>query len=408
MHQQLAANRQVTNLPHGRSAAIKAASTAAFDSKETADMRMALASAILIVFSCAHAAESAFERFTLSSIDQYRIAAYPTIARLADERLLCTFSAIDKKTGDKAIIVGTFSENHGRSWGKPLVLIDSPGELDYDPNIIVIGSRLIVTSTTVPTTHAQYVSTSRTVAVRSEDNGKTWSKPYVTPMGHRYTSGKINTGIVLKDGTILFGYSWDAKLEKGGRIKGDSEQVVHAGLMISEDHGQSWSPSEDVVLRYRKSEDNKRAISGIDEPAIVECRDGSVYMLCRTGLDRLYECRSKDGGRTWSPPVASALTSFNAPASLCGFAGEKHGILAVWCNSPRERWPLCVAASYDDGTSWTPPRQLAMVEGFQSSYPGCTKAADGSLVVVWQQARPDRRREILGARFNPEWLQEPK
>ena len=141
-------------------------------------------------------AEPAFERVTISSVRQYTTSAYLTLDRLADGRLLCVYSAIDDRaTRGKAIIVATFSEDNGETWSKPIVLIDSRPDLDYDPNIIVIGPRVIVTSTTVPPTHGQFISTSRTVAVRSEDSGNTWSKPYDIPMGHRYTSGKINRGV---------------------------------------------------------------------------------------------------------------------------------------------------------------------------------------------------------------------
>jgi len=120
------------------------------------------------------------EHFTVVGTDQYRISAYPTVASLSDGRLLCVFSAIDARTGDKAVIAGSFSRDQGRSWSNPTVLIDSRPDLDYDPAIVVIGTRVIVSSTTVPPTHGQFISTSRTVAVRSEDDGQTWSARYAS------------------------------------------------------------------------------------------------------------------------------------------------------------------------------------------------------------------------------------
>jgi hypothetical protein len=124
-------------------------------------------------------------------------------------------------------------------------------------------------------------------------------------------------------------------------------------------------------------------------------------MLCRTGLQRLYETRSRDGGKTWSAPRASPLVSHNAPASLCRFGEIGKGFLAVWNNSPKERSPLCVAASYDDAKSWTAPQVLAHTPGRQCSYPGATETADGRLLVVWQQQSENGGREILWALFDP-------
>jgi hypothetical protein len=65
-------------------------------------------------------ARPAFERVTISSVRECRIGAYPTLDRMADGRLLCVYSAIDDKaTGGKAIIRGTFSTDHGKTWGTP-------------------------------------------------------------------------------------------------------------------------------------------------------------------------------------------------------------------------------------------------------------------------------------------------
>lgn len=346
----------------------------------------------------------ALQRVTISSVRECRIGAYPTLDRLADGRLLCVYSAIDDRTtGGKAVILGTFSADHGKTWGKPIVLVDSRPDLDYDPSIVVIGPRVIVTSTTVPPTHGQFISTSRTVAVRSDDNGRTWSKPYDIPMGHRYTSGKINRGIVLGDGAAVFGYSWDVSLDKREKLASEGEEECVACLMASADRGLTWRTISRVSTRDRRLADRTGAVNGLDEPALVELSDGGLYMLCRTGAERLYESRSKDGGHSWSKAAPSPLTSHNAPASLCRFGGKKPGVLAVWCNSPANRWPLCAAASRDDCKTWSDPRRLTETDGTEQSYPACIEAADGTLVAAWQETVPGGR-EVRSARFTLDWL----
>jgi predicted neuraminidase len=177
--------------------------------------------------------------------------------------------------------------------------------------------------------------------------------------------------------------------------------------MASADRGLSWKTISHVSTRERRLADRTGAINGLDEPALVELSDGSLYMLCRTGLTRLYQSRSKDGGRSWSKAVPSPLVSHNAPASLCPFGGKRPGILAVWCNSPRNRWPLSAAVSWDDCETWIAPRRLTNTEGNQQSYPACIEAADGTLVAAWQEDVPDGR-EIRSARFGVDWLLEQK
>ena len=354
-------------------------------------------------------AELLFERVPISTVDEhYRWSTWPCVERLQDGRLFCVFSVhLKKAAATKLAVVGTFSSDHGRSWSKPAVLIDSDPELDYDPNIVVIGPRVLVTATTTPPSHDKVLTTTRTVAIRSDDNAKSWSSPYEIPMGRNFTAGKISQGIVLRDGAVLFGYAWDTQLETEVALTNESQVDEYAAAMISLDDGRTWTSGKGATVKKRKDPTRRFAVNGLCEPALVELSDGSVYLLGRTGHESLYECRSRDGGRSWSTPVASPLTGHNAPAVLCRFErveGKKSGILVVWNNSPRNRWPLCVAATFDDCRTWTRPREIAGVKGFQSSYPGCVQASDGTLVVTYHQQRPQGVFEILSVRFDVEWL----
>ncbi len=362
-----------------------------------------LAAASLFFLAAPNVRAGMFEKVTVSTFDSFRTSAYPCVDRLADGRLLCVFSAMGEASGNKMVVAGCFSEDHGRTWGKPRILIDTPDHFDYDPAIIVAGDRVIVTSTTCPADHHNLITTSITLAVRSDDNGATWSKPYKIDMGHRYTSGKVNNGVVLRDGSVLFGYTWEAQLDKVESIPTEGDMIERSGVMISTDQGLTWKQGGDSIDDSLKDPARKTAIAGTCEPAIAECSDGSVYMLMRTGVDHLYEARSTDGGKNWSKPVKSALTGHNAPAALCRFKDRREGILAIWNNSPEVRWPLCVAASFDDAKTWTVPRVVANTPGFQCSYPGCIQAADGTLILVWQQDSKQGR-EILSARIDEAWL----
>lgn len=330
---------------------------------------------------------------------------YPSIAKLPDGRLLCAYTATTKTEDSRhARIVGRISHDHGKSWGEPVTLIDSHPHRDYDAAINVMGGRVVVTSTTVPPTHGQFISTSRTLAVRSDDSGGTWSEPYEIPMSQRYVAGKINNGVDLGDGEALFGYAWDVNLDRKEKVDSEGKQDYRCGIKVSRDGGLTWSDGPTLGITDDRTPGRTHAINGIDEPAIVELPDGSLYMLCRTGADKLYESRSTDRGRTWTQPVPSPLTSHNAPASLCRFVTNQAGVLVVWCNSPSNRWPLTAAVSYDNAHTWSPPRTICEIKGSRSAYPGCVQADDGSLVVVWQQEFPDRGPDIHLVRFDPSWL----
>jgi predicted neuraminidase len=363
---------------------------------------VAVALAVVAGTPPATAATRAAE-FTLPAPADVDVCAYPSVATLADGRVICVYSGVQKQPAGKMALFATYSPDDGATWSPPQRLLDTPGQHDYDSSIIVIGSRMIVSSTTTPVGE-KAIRDSETWAVRSEDDGRTWSKPYQIPMGRRYTSGKTNNGIVLADGTALLGYTWENNLELGAKSlagEGDMDEVNAA--LISFDEGRTWTSSEGVGLDQRKAPRAVDAINGLCEPAIVECDDASVYMLCRTGLTQLYETRSTDGGRSWAEAEPAPFVSHNAPAALCKFTGSRSGVLAVWNNSPRDRWPLSVAASIDGCRTWTPPRDIALREGLESSYPCCTQTPDGQLLVVYQQQR-EGGRDIVGVKFPPEWL----
>ncbi len=329
---------------------------------------------------------------------------YPTIVRFNDDRLFCVYSSREKiNTGEYKIVVeGIFSDDHGISWSKPSLLIDATPMLSLDASIIVTSTSVIVNATVVPATHYSYVSTSKTLAVRSLDNGKTWSPLYEIPIGHRYVAGKINPGVTLDNGTSFFAYAWDKGLQSKEKIGGDSDQDCISGLMVSTDHGVTWK--EGPQFSMDKKAIAKKAINGLDEPAIVECPDKSLYMLFRTGFNKLYESRSTDEGKTWSSPAPSRLKAHDAPAALCQVSGSMPGVVAVWNNSDKSRWPLTVAFSGDNGKNWNRPKVVANYPGQPSSYPGVVQAADGTVVIVWQQNHPGKPRTIEMKRVSLEWI----
>jgi len=331
-------------------------------------------------------------------------SAYPSLARLDDDRLFCVFSRV-APGGEPMTVAGSFSSDHGRTWSEPVTLLRDDDAAHYDPSLVVIGPRVLVMSTTVDTKHGNKIVASRTTVIASEDGGRTWSPPEVIPMHRRYTSGKVNNGLVLRDGSVLFGFTWEKNLETTASLDDEGQMEEVNAVMISRDAGRTWTPGGSVGLDLRRPENRPDAINGLCEPAILERRDGSLLMLSRTGLDRLHQCVSQDGGVTWSPPEPSIFVSHNAPAALCRFTSEQgDGVLVVWNHSPTDRWPLSVAATFDDGRTWTQPRQIARRVGFQSSYPACAQAADGSLVVVYQQDTQAGPRQIVGVRFASTWL----
>jgi hypothetical protein len=326
--------------------------------------------------------------------------AYPTVAALPDGRLFLTWSA---ESGGKLRIVGAFSPDGGRTWGAPEVLIDTPGAGDYDPNIILTDREVQVYSTTTPAPQKK-IEASDTWKTARRFDGTSWSKPVRMPSHRKYLVGKIHVGLTLPDGTLVMPYAWDVPAEEGRPSATEGGMELRSGALRSRDGGRTWKPGGDIAGKPPRT--STFAAGGVVEPAMALLPSGEVYALLRTPDVWLYESRSRDGCRTWSAPVPSKLQAHNTPAALWRLRGLPD-VLAVWNNSPHDRWPLDVAISTDGCRSWSAPKVLTNPVGTQASYPSATQAADGTLVAVWQQDRPGRTgRDLWIARFNRAWVLE--
>ncbi|MGE3384863.1 MAG: sialidase family protein [Pyrinomonadaceae bacterium] len=332
------------------------------------------------------------------------VNAYPVIARTASGKLITAWSVSGPRNSDGRIAVST-SADGGRTWSEPITAIDTPGQFDGDPSLIIDGQRImVIPSTVVP---PNKINKSEVWVTVSEDDGRSWSTAKKIETGYKYFVGKRHIGLKLKDGTLVMPASYDIWAERGIPAKTEGEMDLKAGVLLSKDGGATWSPHIDLHLFVPKV--TPFSTGGVVEPAIVELANGDLYMLLRTGTEFLYESRSSDGGTTWSDPVPSKLHGHNTPASLWRLDKGQNEIIAIWNNSPRNRYPLSVAISADGGRSWSKPKDVARSEGLQISYPGIAQDADGNFVAVWQEQLPNGGgRAIRSARFNRAWVLEAK
>lgn len=327
--------------------------------------------------------------------------SYPTVATLPDGRLFLTWEAGDGRSEDTRV-VGAFSTDGGRTWSKPQTLIDTP-LVDADPTLVLTKTEIQVYSTSRPVSPVTYSETWKT---SRRFDGDHWAAPVKMPAHHVYEVGKVHRGLRLGDGTLVLPYSWDIYLEAGKAVAFEGAMKLRSGVLRSQDEGMTWTVGGDMDVDVAKKI-TARGTGGVCEPAMELLPNGDIYALMRTSDEWLYESRSHDGGLTWDPPRPSPLQSHNAPAALCRLRDSSE-VFVAWDHSPRNRWPLDVAISADGCRTWSPPRTLATSPGFQAAYPTATQAADGTLIVVWFQIRPDKGRDLWLARFNREWLFAPE
>lgn len=184
----------------------------------------------------------------------------------------------------------------------------------------------------------------------SSDEGMTWSRSV------EMITNQIGYYVMNNDRMIQL---------KTGRLvapialhnTADYEKPDWAGKImsyISDNNGRTWRRSESVLVGHKP--DGMRVT--LQEPGVVELKDGRLLMWMRTDAGSQYQCWSSDGGVTWSQPQPGRIISPRSPATIERIPG-KGDLLLVWNDHSKiapelngKRTPFSVALSSDDGKSW--------------------------------------------------------
>lgn len=216
----------------------------------------------------------------------------------------------------------------------------------------------------------------------SDDGGRSWSAPQRLPDG---VLGPIRSKpLMLADGTLLCPSSTE-----------DDEAHWRIHFERSQGLGRSWQVEAPVA--------DPRGFLMI-QPSLVLRPDGSVLAFARCLANRIAVTRSHDDGRSWSPPMLTALPNPNAGIEALGLADGR--ILMIF--NPRERgrdwWNgrdrLDLAVSNDGGRSWRSVLTLEDETNQEFSYPAAIQARDGSVHITYTH----RRKQIRHVQLDPRHL----
>ncbi len=296
---------------------------------------------------------------------------------------------------DKGLFVLSTSDDNGDSWSAPRLVIDPTdaptglrrrtlvGALWTDP----LGRLWLFFDYSMGYFDGR-AGDWATVCENPDDAQPVWSEP--RRIWHGAT---LNKPTVLRSGEWMLPISlWQRKVINPKELRNlypelDADRKAH--VFVSTDQGASWHHRGGIVFPD----------FSFDEHSIIERRDGSLWMLARTGKG-MYESVSRDSGKTWSEPT------FAYPHTVSRFfirrlaSGAlllvRHGAIDV--KLPK-RTHLTAMVSDDDGKTWTGGLLLDGRDGV--SYPDGFQAPDGSIFISYDRERA-REREVLMARFTEE------
>ena len=308
------------------------------------------------------------------------------------------------------------STDGGKTWGPGKQIAHAGARLEGNPRKAAGGEReqtvnnpvAIVDRTTGAIEFVYCVNYARAFAMRSTDDGVTWSAPVditatFEPFRAKYDWKVIATGpghgLQLKSGRLVVPI-WLAYGKTG------DHKPSAAATIFSDDHGRTWKAG-DIALP------NEGAFGDPNETMITTLSDGRVMLVARSvsKSNRKLITMSADGATGWSTPkfheqlwepvcMASIIAHPSKAGTLIFSNPHTLGRDSSGKEIPAgrgKRENLVIKLSRDDGTTWPVSRTL---DAGPSAYSDLAVLSDGTVVCLYEKGS-----DIVAARFNLEWIE---
>jgi sialidase-1 len=359
----------------------------------------------------------------------YMLYRIPGIVVTAKGTVLAYCEARKSASGDWGTIdiLLRRSTDGGRTWGEPHRLADVPGPKQKNPvalkqklatNDEVTYNNCTLFADRAGPVHALFcLEYARCFYLRSDDDGRTWSKPVeITKAFEAFRSefdwkvlatGPAH-GIQLRSGRLVVPV-W---LSTG--TGGHAHRPSVTATIYSDDSGSTWHRGDIAVPSTPEWVDP-------NETVVVELADGRVMLNVRSWSKqhRRLVTTSPDGATGWTKPeFDDALLEPICMASIVRYslAGEARGRNRILFANPhwleradgkaqpgfgRDRKNVSVKLSYDEGQTW--PVSKSLEAGF-SGYSDLAVLPDGTILCFYERGSIDGKNNFGTGRLTVAWF----
>ena len=337
--------------------------------------------------------------------------------------LSCWFEGSGERTANDVMIKGARLRKGKNTWSEPFLMADTPGLPDCNPILFIDGkNRLqLIWIVVVGNEWEAGVLKTRISTNYLNDEAPVWDwqdNIFLKP-GHEFTQTliegfkELNTpeapwstyAITYEDQLIEASKSavkretgWMPRIQPttlpNGRILFPvySDGFNLSMVAISDDQGDTWSPSLPIVGR------------GNVQPAIVCKKDGTLVAYMRDDGDypgRIMISESNDNGYTWS--VARKSNILNPGSSVDVIALNNGRWAMVYNNDVDDRHNLAVSLSDDEGKTWKWTKYLEDNVNGSYGYPCMIQTKDGKIHISYSY-QFNKEKTIKHVCFSEEWI----
>ncbi|HUW20435.1 MAG TPA: sialidase family protein [Sedimentisphaerales bacterium] len=278
------------------------------------------------------------------------------IVQLKDGRLCLVYSRFTGGTRDHStadLAMRTSSDN-GKTWTNDKILVPNEGKCNVmSVSILRLKNGELLLFYLRKEARLRSCST---YVRRSTDEFETLSPPVRVTLLEGYHVVNNDRAVQLSTGRLIVPAALHTGFDETGTKVTDFSSMGIPIVYYSDDDGRSWHKSNTAITPVSERK------SVLQEPGVVEIRDGRLWMFMRTTHGFQYGCYSSDGGITWSEPTPTSLASPCSPATIERIPWSDD-LLCVWNDhsgahpfQKGKRTPLCVAISKDDGRTWSKSR----------------------------------------------------
>lgn len=277
-------------------------------------------------------------------------------------------SSSDHASADLAAVR---SADQGKSWSKPFIVLKNRAMNIMSPSLLRLNDGRIALTYLEKSAISgkKHFVDCRPKIVFSNDECRSWSEPVeITDVPSAYFVVNNDRLVQLKSGRLILPAAHHQYKDAG---------KTGAGIIkffLSDDNGKSWRLNKHYIYPVADS-----MCRGLMEPGVIELKDGTLMCFIRTAAGCQYKAFSKNGGESWS--AAEPAKEFRSPESPLSMKRDPANgkIYAVWNDhskralipASRKFWkrsPLVIAESTDEGVSWQNHRVLEKSENHGFCY----------------------------------------